>query len=289
MHLLLPLLASILFVCGLIFVKRVSSAGVSPWTVTFISNQWAALLFSVLWFFGGTGQPWWLLWQPAIVAGLYIAGIVFTFSAIESGDVSLATPIFGIKVVLVAVLLTFVAGQQLPPQIWYAAVLATLGIGFIQWTGAREHHRVIFTIALAVSAALCFATFDVLVQRWAPAWGAGRFLPIVYWMAAFLSIIFLPLVQWHALKDASLRPSLIAGTLLIAMQAICIVLALSVFGDAARVNVVYALRGLWGVLFAWAAANRWGGNEAGLTRSTMLLRLAGASLLTIAVILVIVA
>ncbi|MDA7865122.1 EamA/RhaT family transporter, partial [bacterium] len=61
------------------------------------------------------------------------------------------------------------------------------------------------------------------------------------------------------------------------------------FGDAARVNVVYALRGLWGVALAWLAAKIWGGAEAEHTRSTMLLRVVGATILTSAVILAIVA
>ena len=82
---------------------------------------------------------------------------------------------------------------------------------------------------------------------------------------------------------------LLAGSLLIAMQAICIVVAVGVFGDAARVNVVYALRGLWGVVLAWLVARKWGGAEAEHSRETMLFRVAGATVLTAAVILAIVA
>ena len=84
-------------------------------------------------------------------------------------------------------------------------------------------------------------------------------------------------------------PDSLAGSLLIAMQAICIVVAVGVFGDAARVNVVYALRGLWGVALAWLAARKWGGAEAEHSRETMLFRVAGATVLTTAVILAIVA
>ena len=81
---------------------------------------------------------------------------------------------------------------------------------------------------------------------------------------------------------------LIAGSILIALQAICIVVAVGLFGDAARVNVVYALRGLWGVALAWLVAWKWGGAEAEHSRSTMILRVTGASILTTAVILVII-
>ena len=81
---------------------------------------------------------------------------------------------------------------------------------------------------------------------------------------------------------------LIAGSILIELQAICIVVAVGLFGDAARVNVVYALRGLWGVALAWLVAWKWGGAEAEHSRSTMILRVTGASILTTAVILVII-
>ena len=49
-----------------------------------------------------------------------------------------------------------------------------------------------------------------------------------------------------------------------------------------------ALRGLWGVVLAWLVARKWGGAEAEHSRKTMLFRIAGASVLTIAVILAIV-
>jgi len=75
--------------------------------------------------------------------------------------------------------------------------------------------------------------------------------------------------------------------LLIGMQAICVVFTLSAFGDAPRVNVVYSMRGIWGVLLAWGAALIWGGSEADLGRQTMVLRLGGALLITISVVIVI--
>ena len=285
MHLLLPLLASLLFVCGLIFIKRAGAAGVGPWTITFLANQSAMLAFSSLWFWGGPGQPWSCLWQPAIIAWLYIQGLVFTFLAIGRGDVSVATPVFGLKVILVAFLLATMGGESLPRSVWYACLLATLGIGLIQWTGQGKRRNVAFTVLLALGAASSYASFDVLVQRWAPAWGAGRFLPLVYWMVGLLSLGLVPWVQWSKLREPAVLALLVPGALLIALQAVCIVVTLSVFGDAARVNVVYALRGLWAVVLAWAASKIWGGSEALLGPKAWLTRLLGAGFLTAAVIL----
>ncbi|MEM9586281.1 MAG: EamA/RhaT family transporter [Planctomycetota bacterium] len=291
MHLLLPLLASVLFVCALIFAQRAGQAvpgrpRIGPVTTLFFANQCSAVVFSLLWCFGGTLQPASQLYQPAIVAALYILGLVFTLMAVEVGDVSIAAPLFGVKVVFVAVILTLTGLQTLPAEVWYAAVLAAIGIGLIQWTGRGQPRRILLTIAAALSAALCYATFDVLVQRWAPAWGAGRFLPIMFWMVGIVSLVLWPWVQLDPLRQPSQRNPLLASSLLLALQAVCIVVTLSVFGDAARVNVVYALRGLWGVALAWVAARIWGGNEAFLGRRVLAMRFVGACLLTVAVAIV---
>ncbi len=287
MHLLLPLLASVVFVCGMLVVKKLTSAGVSSHTILFVANLCSGLLFSSLWVLGGTFQGWTMLWQPASIAALFMMGLTFTFLAIQRGDVSVATPIFGVKVLIVALMLTWVSGENLPMRVWYGAVLATFGIGLIQWTGRSHPQHIVLTIFLAVSAATCYATFDVLTQRWAPSWGAGRFLPLVFWFVGGLSLGLAPWVQWSRIRERRILKLLIPVGILIAIQAICITGAVAIFGDAARVNVVYALRGLWGVALAWAAARIWGGAEAELGRGDMLTRLTGALLLTTAVILVI--
>ena len=287
MHLLLPLFASLLFVGALIFMKRAGESGASPLTILCVSNLGSGVIFSIFWVLGGTFRGWELIWQPAIIAALFVLGLAFTFAAIEKGDVSIATPIFGVKVVFVAFLVTLMGLQDLPTSVWQAAIMATVGIGLIQWTGRGETHHVTLTISLALCAAVSYALFDVLVQRWAPAWGVGRFLPIVYWVVGLSSLPLLPGLPWKTIRKKKIMVPLLVGALLISLQAICIVSTLAIFGDAARVNVVYSLRGLWGVLLAWAVAKKWGGAEAEHTRGTMMSRLVGAVILAAAVTLVV--
>jgi len=289
MHLLLPLLASLLFVVGLILIKRANAAGMSTVTTLFISNQCTALAFSTLWLLGGDGQPAHLLWQPTLIACLYITGLWFTFLAINRGDVSIATPVFGVKVLLVALLVTAMGGDRLSASVWYAAALAALGIALIQWTGGGKRGRVVTSILFAVLSSLSYALFDVLVQRWSPAWGTGRLLPFVFGFVSLLSLTMLPWVNWRQVMNRQQSRFLWPGSLFIACQAICIVVTLSVFGDAVRVNVVYALRGLWGVGITWWVAQRWGGADQILTRPILLLRMSGAILLTAAVVLAVTA
>ncbi len=73
------------------------------------------------------------------------------------------------------------------------------------------------------------------------------------------------------------------GSTLVAVQAMFLVYANAQYGDAARINVVYSLRGLWGVLFAWLLASWFGGSEKNTATTIMLARLGGALLLVAAV------
>ena len=288
LHLLLPLLASILFVIGLMLIKRASSFGIGAWTGTFLANMWAAAVFSLLLLRDDPGQPWVMLWQPAVVAGLYMCGQLSTFLALHYGDVSVATPVFSVKVLLVSALVTVVNGQSLPLLVWVAAAMATAGIALVQASRVEKHEKLAFTVAFALVAAVSFSLFDILVTRWSPAWGSGRFLPALFGFAAVMSIGFLPFIDS---PKSIFRPGvvvpLLLGTLFIALQALCIVFTLATFDDAARINIVYALRGLWGVLLAWQFARLLQAREADLPRNVMIARLVGAVLLTLAVVLAI--
>jgi drug/metabolite transporter (DMT)-like permease len=290
-HLFFPFLASLLFSAGLLFLKRATVAGTNPWTVSLVANWAAGLLFSGFWFLESEPIAWSAIWQPALVGLFFISGQIGTFFAITHGDVSIAAPLFGIKVLLVAVLVTFLGGESLPLAISVAAGLATAGIALVQWTGSGERYRVWYTIASGLWASFSFSIFDVLVQTFCAnddsVWSTGRFLPLMFWFVAAYSMLFLVGFQKEKFSEPAIRRSLLAGGFLIAMQATCIVFALSVYGDAPRVNVVYSMRGIWGVLLAWAASLIWGGSEAELGGRVMSFRLGGALLITISVVIAI--
>jgi drug/metabolite transporter (DMT)-like permease len=289
-YLLLPLAASLLFAMGLIFLKKASRADSGPWTVTLVTNLWSAVLFAGFWPLGGTSGPWWRLWQPGVVAVLYVAGQVCTFLALHLGDVSVAAPIFSVKVLMVAVFLTVIGGGGVSPPVWLAAAAATAGVALIQFSGGSVRRgSVAASVIFALLAATLFALFDVLVQRWAPSWGVGRFLPLVFGLGAVLSLAVLPWRDVAALRLAWGRWPLLLGGFLVALQSVFIVLAVALFGDAARVNIVYALRGIWGVSFAWLLARWLGGGELHLPRQVMVSRFVGAALVTVAVVVAILA
>ena len=163
----------------------------------------------------------------------------------------------------------------------------------IQWSGRSgpaqpERRSSALTVLLALTASLCMSLFDVLLQKWGMRWDSFDFLPVMFISAIVFSFGFLPCIDSpQGLKKLKVRRWIAAGTALMAVQALSMTFALSQFGDAPRINIIYSLRGLWGVVLAWMFAAQLGSGEAHMDAATMTRRLVGAVLLTIAVLWVI--
>ncbi|MCA9123119.1 MAG: DMT family transporter [Planctomycetales bacterium] len=244
-------------------------------------------MFPIFTLMGGTMQPVVMLWQPAVIGGLFIVGQLFTLLAVARGDVSIAAPVLGVKVLLVPAASQFFVDDELSRRVWIAAALAVAGIVCVQ---ARDAHvdrsRVAASIVFAFLAACAMTLFDLLIQRWAPAWGAGYFLPIAFMCAALLSLVFLQLADRpEDLRGRrALRP-LLVGAVLMAVQAMGMTVTLGVFGDATRVNIVYSLRGIWGVVLTWVLAHKVLDSSTKNSHRTMVMRLIGAALIGVSVVI----
>jgi drug/metabolite transporter (DMT)-like permease len=282
----LSLLAAFLYAAGALVIKRSAELGVGVWRTAFVANLVCALLFLPLLALGGEIHAG-LWWQPVLTGTCFVAGQWLTFIAFERGDVSVATPVLGIKILLVAVLVTAIGGQSLPPRIWAAAGLATLGIALLnRRPAAGVPHDIGRTVLTAGAAATVFAVFDVLVQLWSPRWGTGRFLPLTLGAAALLSFALVP--RFRAPLSAINRPAwpwLAGGALLIGLQSVIFVSTIARWGQVAVSNVAYSSRGLWSIVLVWLAS-RWLGGRERVEGRLLAWRLAGATLMISAVALV---
>ena len=282
--------SSILTVLGLLLLKRAQAQGTSTWTTLIVVTWTTAVAFSALTLIGGTMQPLSLVWQPVIVGALFLAGLSFTFLGVEIGDVSIVTPVQGVKVLLVPALAVLVVGDVAGTRIWLAAAIAMGGIWLIQSTDdTLDRSKVRISIGCALLAAVSLSLFDLLIQKWAPAWGPGYFLPIAFASTALLSLGFLNLARPNRQSIRSqLCWPLVIGALLMAVQAFGMTYTIAQFGDATRVNIVYSLRGLWGVLLTWTLAKSLGLADTLPASSVMLKRLAGAILIGVSIALALV-
>jgi len=285
----LPLIAGIGYAISALVIKRASELGVGVWRTAFVANLVGALIFQPLWLLGGN-LPADLWWQPLVVGMLFTVGQWLSFTAIDRGDVSVVAPVLGLKILLVAILVTTFAGERLRWQLWAAAVLASLGIALLNQSGGRAaHHNVGRTIITAGLSAAVFAVFDVLVQKWSPAWGLGRFIPLVMGVSGVLSIAFVP--RFRAPLSAIPRgawPWLLVGSALLGVQSILFVSTVAHWGQAAPANVLYSSRGLWTVLLVWAFGHWVKSREQHLGRRVLTWRLAGAFLMMSAIVMVLV-
>jgi drug/metabolite transporter (DMT)-like permease len=286
-HLFLPLTSSILYVIAALFLKQAAGHKIGIWRTVFVCNWITAFAFLALLPLGGTIPPVARFWEPVIAALLFIAGQMFSLLALERGDVSVATPVMGAKVVLVAIFTTVLLHESVRWQLWTAAVLSCAGVALLgRPPSPGGHRKTAITVMWALKAAASFALFDVLVMKWAPSWGPGRFLPIMILIAGCLSFVFVPLFREPLSKiSASAARPLLLGSAFIAMQALILIFTLARFGDATAVNVVYCSRGLWSVLAVWFVGHWFKNNEQNLGKQVLGIRLAGAALLCGAIVL----
>jgi len=283
----LPLLAAILFAHGAMLMKRSAHWRVDVWRTTFISNLITATSFMPWLLWGGRFPAALDLWQPLVVGSLFVIGQVTTMLALTKGEVSVATPVLGLKIVLVAIFSWLFIAGPLPANIWMASAIATLGVVLLNVAPRRsERASVGLSVLGALIAAAAFGLFDVCVQMWAPDWDLGVFLPTAFACSALLSLGFVPLFS-APLRRVPRRawPWLAGGSLLIALQALAIVATVAIWGHATVANVVYSTRGLWGVLLVWLIGPRLGVHDASLTPPVLACRLAGALLLMVAIVL----
>ena len=253
-----PLAAALLFAIAAIVLKHSSQCGAGAWQTTLVVNLIAAVSYSMLWGLGGPPIQVELLWQPALIAVCLFGGMTTQFIALEKGDVSIAVPVLGLKVIFVALLTPLLSGESVGFGLWIAAILSVAGVAILNRSDASGAAGQGVTPALAAGgcAAVCFALFDLLVQEWGPIWGTGRLLTCIFWMNGLLSLLFAKAchVSLRSVPRQAWR-GLIFGGLLISLQSGLFVGCLSIYGKATAANIIYSSRGLLSVLLAWAWAS----------------------------------
>lgn len=289
LYLLLPLASSLIYVLGALSLKRASGAAAGVWRTAFVSNITTAALFAPMPLIplimppSAGPMP---LWQPALIALAFVLGQVCTMYALNKGDVSIATPVVGTKVIFVAFFATIVLGDVLDRWTWVAAGMSAIGIGMLNLGRSASKQDVKRTIAASLGAAACYAIFDVMVRMWAPIWGTGRLLPAMFALAAVFSLALVPLFEGPILKiPRQAAVPLLMGSAFIGVQSLLLIITIATFGNVTQVNVVYNSRGLWSVIGVWLIGHWWGNTEMSGGGASLAWRLAGATLLLGAIVL----
>lgn len=286
-----PLGAALLYSVAALFIRKASLAGLRPMVQMAITSLAAAAFiipYELATKPAGFPDQWYL---PAISAVGFFLGQLCAVLTLRYGDSSIQTPLMGTKVLIVAVMVSIVFGRSLPPQIWTAAVLATLGVAVLSFSraSARAAH------GRAIVAALCSATFfaisDITIAEFAPHMPDHAFVAASFVMVSLLMVPYV-LITWRVYPDAfsEIRSGgvwIALGTLFFVVQFALMIAVLSRFGDAPRFNVLYSSRGLWSaILLIVVNAAGAGHHMERAGGGVAVRRLVGAGLLTAAVALV---
>lgn len=286
-YLIFPLSAAICYSSAALFLKAAERRGTSILTLNLVTNGATALAFMLIFFRPEPGTR--LAWGPICALGLsFVLGQLFTLLSFAKGEVSVATPALGTKVLMVAILAHATGLQQVRGSTWIAAVLMVIGLVLLVGRPKVEGRRTaIYGVTFALAAAFTFAVFDVLVQRFSPLVGFGNFVPPGLTVAFVLSIPLLRVQRGrpHGVPREA-RKLLAFGTALIVGQALLFIWSIGNYGDAPNMNVVYASRAVWSVLVV-SFLSRWLAEvETFADRGAFGRRLGAAAIMTLGVILV---
>jgi drug/metabolite transporter (DMT)-like permease len=283
---LLPLLSGLGYAVAALLLKRATSGGVGPWRAMVVTNWMNALILGMWWFSGGKPFAWEHLWHAVITGAVFFVAQIFVFLALSRGDVSVATPVLGTKVIFVVLFTTMMTSAPIPAAWWIAALLTALGTALLGG-GAPPKSGAGLGIVFGFLAAALFSLTDVWSQMWAPGWGFGHFAPVVFGTVGVLSFGLIPVFREPLQKMGRVNFAwLLGGATIIGLQVTGVAYSVMVFGAATKVNVLYNTRGVWSVVLVWVFGHWFGNTERSLGHAIFIRRLTGAILLLAAIVLV---
>ncbi|MBU6221610.1 MAG: DMT family transporter [Planctomycetes bacterium] len=250
----------------------------------------------------------WLLWPaglppaPAWIAPLlgsscsYLGGQAVVFAALARADTSRVAPLLGLKIAMLACIVSCLPGEPLDLRQWLAVGLSIVAALMLQRGGGMRPAAVGFTLAACVAFAvsdLCIVALIDGLQRTAAEGGVplGRlpagFLAMLVTYATCGAIASCGLVAAPAARPFR-RLDWVAGTRyaitwLVGMAGlyVCFGLVGAVFG-----NIVQSTRGLFSIVIGATLAHAgWHGLESRVDRRTLTRRLLAAGLMTAAIAL----
>jgi drug/metabolite transporter (DMT)-like permease len=230
----------------------------------------------------------------ALSVGFYLLGQSSLFAALKRVEASRMAPLLGLKIVMLAVIVSFVLGHVLDTRQWLAVALSVAAAAMLQ---AGRGAVPAGAFGFVLSCCLCFAISDIFILRLIDGLQAGAIessevisrlhagglaMALTYGVCGLL---FVPLV-------VALRPYTRADWVAAAQYAsawlfsmvglyCCFGLVGVVFG-----NILQSTRGVMSVAIGATMANLgWHELEQRVDRATLLRRLAAALLMTAAIAL----
>ncbi len=284
----LALLSALVYTAGSLTLKSAIERGATANQVNVFTNLIMALLVQPFWLFDRPGIPNAALWQPALCGALFFIGQIFTFAALSRGDVSLATPLLGTKIILVTLFNALIFATPVSLRWWVAAVIASLAVALIAGGLPHTHRRAVgLTVLFSLSGAAFYSFTDALIQHWGNTFDSVAFVPVAFTVTALLTAVYFPIRDRRAfLPVRAALPALVGGGFLLGAQVTGFFFSIVLTRDATLANVIYSTRSIWSVVAAWLGGNLLGLHDTEAGPAVMIRRLCGAILLFAAILII---
>lgn len=283
----LPIICALVYTVGVLFVKRAVAEGAGVMRMFFLTNIFSFLVFIPVIFFVDErleleGWSWALLTSTA-----EFFGAMFMLAGIRVGDVSVQTPLMGIKVIFVALFTILITGVAIPFTWWVGAGLAFVAILILGLPDLFKRSISMLSIVYVVLGCLFFGLADVLIQENASKYGGSPFILLTFGFLAVQSLVMIPFFT-KGLWEIPRRTWrwVFAGSGLMAVQLVGLFLIITYYGKATVVNILYSSRGIWSIVAIWVVGHWFANKEQGYGKSVLFRRLVGASLLCLAIVIV---
>lgn len=284
------MLAAVIYPVGTLCIKKALAYGAGPMRFTFVAN-WVLFPFFALLLIKDHELLDTSYWWACLLAGLlHFLGIGLTYVAIRVGDVSVQTPIMGTKVLFVAMFSVLLGAGPVPWPWWVAALLSVLAIFILSKPDRLEHKnfaRVKVTVIMSLSSAFIFGLCDVVIQKYSSFFGDGPFLALMFFFNGVFSCALYPFFEG---RFSQISPKGWIWVFIGAFSVVCfsmlIYVALAFYGRATAINILYSARGIWSIIIVYMVGSFFGNDEAQASPRALKRRLVGATLLFLAIILV---
>jgi drug/metabolite transporter (DMT)-like permease len=284
----LALLSAFIYTGSSLFLKSAIERGATANQVNACTNILMAILVQPLWLFDRPSIANAPLWQPVLCGSIFFCGQIFTFAALSRGDVSVATPLLGTKILLVTVFNALIFGVPVTLRWWVAAFIASLAIAFIASGAPHTHRRAVgITVLLSLCAASLYSFTDALIQHWGKTFDSIAFLPVAFGSTGLLTLLTFAIRDRRAFRPRrAALPALTGGSILFCAQVTGFFFAIILTQNATLANVIYSTRSIWSVAAAWLGGHLLGLRDTEVGHAVMTRRLCGAILLFAAILLI---
>lgn len=283
----LALAAGAIYAMSAIFSKRALDCGAGTFRSLIWSN-WAITLFFLPYPFLAEEPISMMDFKEGLLVGvIFFFAQMACFIALRRGDASIVTSVMGSKSLFVALFLVLLQFEtNLPGKLWISAGLAGVAVALLGWP--NKHYRPSFiSLGLAILTSAGFGLVDALVPQFAR---YGDKFNLLFVMVTTMGVLSIPVIPFCREKFFEWKPEadkwLLWGSILVAAQAVLMSRAVGFYEVPTEVNILYASRGLWSIVFAIWLGKMIGLQDASSNKAVATRRILGASLLVVGIILI---